>query len=63
MLGAGLGLVLPSILSHCRADYSTHEQVEKAPSEDHPCNLTRQTIKIAFPALRNQLFVNILGYR
>ena len=43
--------------------YKTSEEIEKAPSEDHPCNLTRTTVKISFPKLRDELFVNFLGYR
>ena len=43
--------------------YKTSEKIEKAPSEDHPCNLTKTSMKIAFPELKNELFVNILGYR
>ena len=46
-----------------RSSYKTSEKIEKAPSEDHPCNLTRTTMRISFPALRSELFVNILGYR
>ena len=33
----------------------------QAPSEDHPCNLTRTTMRISFPALKSELLVNILG--
>ena len=43
--------------------YKTSEKIEKAPSEDHPCNLTRTSMKISFPELKHELFVNILGYR
>jgi hypothetical protein len=43
--------------------YKTSEKIEKAPAEDHPCNLTRTSMKISFPELRHELFVNILGYR
>ena len=50
-------------LTQSRSSYKTSEKIEKAPSEDHPCNLTRTSMKISFPALRNELFVNILGYR
>ena len=39
-------------LVHSRSSYKTSEKVEKAPSEDHPCNLTRTTMRISFPALR-----------
>ena len=43
--------------------YKTKEEVEKAPPGDHPCNLTRTTVKIQFPELRGELFVNLLGYK
>jgi len=43
--------------------YRTSSKIEKRPTEDHPCNLTRTTVKISFPDLRNELFVNILGYK
>jgi len=46
-----------------KGTYKTKEEVEKAPSEDHPCNLTRTSVKISFPAMKSQLFVNFLGYR
>ena len=46
-----------------KGTYKTKEEVEKAPSEDHPCNLTRTSVKISFPAMQRELFVNFLGYR
>ena len=46
-----------------KGTYKTKEEVEKAPSEDHPCNLTRTSVKISFPAMKSELFVNFLGYR
>ena len=46
-----------------KGTYKTKEEIEKAPSEDHPCNLTRTSIKISFPALKGELFVNLLGYK
>ena len=30
---------------------------------DHPCNLTRTTVKISFPELKGEVFVNLLGYK
>ena len=30
---------------------------------DHPCNLTRTAVKISFPAMKEAVFVNFLGYR
>ena len=29
-----------------KGKYTTKEEVEKAPSEDHPCNLTRTSFKV-----------------
>lgn len=46
-----------------RGTYKTKEQIQKAPTEDHPCNLTRTSIKISFPALKSETFVNLLGYK
>ena len=37
--------------------------IEKAPTEDHPCALIRTSERISFPALKNELFVNFLGYK
>ena len=37
--------------------------MEKAPTYDHPCNLTRTSVKISFPAMKQQVFVNFLGYK
>ena len=31
-----------------RGKYTTKEEVEKAPSEDHPCNLTRTSFKVFY---------------
>ena len=30
---------------------------------DHPCNLTRTAVKISFPEIKNEVFVNLLGYK
>ena len=43
--------------------YKTKEEVEKAPSDDHPCNLTQTSVRITFPELKGELFVNLLGYK
>ena len=43
--------------------YKTKERIEKAPLDDHPCNLTRTSVRISFPELKDELFVNFLGYR
>ena len=43
--------------------YKTKEEVERPPTWDHPCNLTRTAVKISFPAMKSELFVNFLGYR
>ena len=46
-----------------RGTYKTKEEIEKAPAEDHPCNLTRTSVRISFPALKSETFVNLLGYK
>ena len=43
--------------------YKTKEEVERPPTWDHPCNLTRTAVKISFPAMKSEVFVNFLGYR
>ena len=35
----------------------------QAPVHDHPCNLTRTAVKISFPEIKNEVFVNLLGYK
>ena len=46
-----------------RGMYKTKEEVERPPVWDHPCNLTRTAVKISFPAMKSEVFVNFLGYR
>ena len=46
-----------------KGGYKTREEIHKPPTFDHPCNLTRTSIKISFPALKHELFVNFLGYK
>merc|ERR1719410_913317 len=46
-----------------RGTYVVRESVEKAPVHDHPCNLTRTAVKISFPEIKNEVFVNLLGYK
>ena len=43
--------------------YKTKEEIEKAPSDDHPCNLTKTSVRITFPELKGELFINLLGYK
>ena len=43
--------------------YKTKEEIESAPSEDHDCNLTKTSVRITFPELKGELFVNLLGYK
>merc|ERR1719410_349178 len=46
-----------------RGTYVVRESVEKAPIHDHPCNLTKTAVKISFPEIKNEVFVNLLGYK
>jgi hypothetical protein len=43
--------------------YKTKEEIQKAPTENHQCNLTRTSVKISFPELKSETFVNLLGYK
>ena len=43
--------------------YKTKEQIDKPPDENHPCMLTETSVKISFPALKDELFVNLIGYK
>ena len=43
--------------------YKTKEEIQKAPTNDHPCNLTKTSVKISFPELKSETFINLLGYK
>ncbi|XP_023334338.1 uncharacterized protein LOC111705872 isoform X2 [Eurytemora carolleeae] len=43
--------------------YTTREEIQKAPSEDHPCRPTKTSVKITFPDMKSEVFVNFLGYK
>ena len=38
-------------------------EIQKAETEDHPCRLEKTTVKIQFPDMRSEVFVNFLGYK
>ena len=47
-----------------KGKYLVREEVEKAPTYDHPCQLTETAVKISFPEeMRSEIFVNLLGYK
>ena len=47
-----------------RGKYTVREDVEKAPTYDHACNLTWTAVQISFPEeMRSEIFVNLLGYK
>ena len=47
-----------------RGKYTVREDVEKAPTYDHACNLTWTAVKISLPEkMRSEIFVNLLGYK
>lgn len=46
-----------------RGTYVVSEQVEKAPTYDYACNLTRTAVRINFPEIKSEVFVNLLGYK
>ena len=43
--------------------YTVKEEIQKAPAENHVCKLTRTSVKISFPAMKSETFVNFLGYK
>ena len=46
-----------------RGKYTVREDVDKAPTFDHTCNLTWAVVNISFPEeMRSEIFVNLLGY-
>ena len=62
----GLDISVGSSTRHAKKNngaYRTKEEVERPPVADHPCNLTRTAVKISFPAMKEAVFVNFLGYR
>ena len=46
-----------------RGTYVVKEEIEKAPVHDHPCNLTETVVKISFPEMKSEVFINLLGYK
>jgi len=46
-----------------KGSYVVKEEIQKPPRFDHPCNLTVTAIKIAFPEMRSEVFMNLLGYK
>ena len=43
--------------------YTTRVEIQRAASEDFPCRLEKTTVKIQFPDMRSEVFVNFLGYK
>ena len=46
-----------------RGTYVVKEEVEKAPVHKHPCNLSRTAVKMTFPEMKQEVFMNLLGYK
>ena len=46
-----------------RGTYVVKEEIEKAPVHDHPCNLSETVVKISFPEMKSEVFINLLGYK
>ena len=46
-----------------RGTYVVKEEIEKAPVHDHSCNLTETVVKISFPEMKSEVFINLLGYK
>ena len=45
-----------------RGTYVVKEKIEKAPDHLHSCNLTRTAVVVRFPEMRQDVFMNLLGY-
>ena len=43
--------------------YVVKEDIEKAPTYDHVCNITMAAVRLTFPEMKDVLFVNFLGYK
>merc|ERR1719397_1119688 len=46
-----------------KGSYVVKEEIQKPPRHDHPCNITITAIKIAFPEMKSEVFINLLGYK
>jgi len=46
-----------------KGTYVVKEEIEKAPVHDHPCNLTDTVVRISFPEMASEVFMNLLGYK
>lgn len=61
------GVVVVQPLRHIglpkKGSYVVKEEIQKPPLHDHPCNLTLTAIKIAFPEMESEVFINLLGYK
>ena len=52
-----------NIISSSSGRYTVKEEVQKAPTTNHFCNLTVTSVKISFPEMKSRVFVNFLGYK
>ena len=61
------GVVVVQALRHIgvpkKGSYVVKEEIQKPPKHDHSCNLTLTAVKIAFPEMKSEVFVNLLGYK
>ena len=46
-----------------RGTYVVKERIEKAPDYLHFCNLTRTAVEVRFPEMKQDVFMNLLGYK
>ena len=42
--------------------YTVREEIQKATEETNFCGLTRTSVKISFPEMKSETYVNFLGY-
>ena len=54
---------LTTFHSSCQGSYVVKEEIQKPPKHDHPCNLTLTAVKISFPEMKSEVFMNLLGYK
>ena len=46
-----------------RGTYVVKERIEKPPDYLHFCNLTRTAVEVRFPEMKQDVFMNLLGYK
>ena len=50
-------------IRHTRGKYSMKEETVKRVEINHPCRLTRSSVKVSFPEMKDDLLVSFIGYK